>query len=744
MIALLLACGSEPTTETKPLEQPKTPNVVFITMDTTRRDRLGTYGYEPAKTSRIDAFANQGYRFQHTYSSIPLTTPSHASMLTGLYPPHHGIRNNGDAILPDAIQTLPEQLHAHGYQTVASVSAFVTTRIWNLHQGFDHYFDEIETQQGGRWAQERVAASVMDDLLSWFDTERESTKPFFMWAHLYDPHHPHIVHPGYEEIDNTYDAEIAYMNDQIDRLYQHVSNIAPDTIWVLIADHGEAFEGQHGESSHGLFLYEETMAIPWIIQPYPALSETQIVNTPSSVVDVPNTVLGLLELPTLENIDGIDAIAEERTHPVYMESNTVQQRFGYHPEIALSNGKDKLMPTANPHLYDLNTDPNETHNLYTESTASEWSDWVGLGRTLYMDSPRFTMDSPDASVMKQLEALGYMGGNNGSSTDLSAYDIDAKDRLDTITELTDIVKSRRLKPETTPEEIIQRFETLLESEPQLAEARLLLGQTYAVAGRKDDAIRTLEQAMALNPESVVVALNLANQHADLGHFEEGIAILEGVLDRVPNDKGAQSNLLRMLSDSGQHDTAIQRGSQWLEETPSQQLQAILGVILVRNQQWELGTEMLRASLADEIPREHVQRSLGHLALRKQDVQTALQAYEAEIKHFPDPDLQLKIAKIYEQQQNWSASAHHYCAVASARPQLTRAHLNCAQTHFNLGNIDAAETALKPALQMAPEGPFVLLLHANILAKQGHTEEATKIFEKAKILREQQVSGQPKR
>lgn len=743
MIALLLACSSEPTSETEALAQPKTPNVVFITMDTTRRDRLGTYGYRNAQTDRIDAFANQGYLFQHTYSSIPLTTPAHASMLTGLYPPHHGIRNNGDAILPDAIQTLPEQLRDQGYQTVASVSAFVTTRIWNLHQGFDQYFDAIETQQGGRWAQERVAADVMDDLLSWFNTERNTTSPFFMWAHLYDPHHPHIVHPGYEQIGNTYDAEIAYMNDQIDRLYQQVSTTAPDTIWVLIADHGEAFEGQHGESSHGLFLYEETMAIPWIIQPYPPLSETTIIHTPSSVVDVPNTVLNLLHLPKLDNIDGIDAITGSRTLPVYMESNTVQQRFGYHPEIALSNGEYKLMPTANPHLYDLKTDPNETTNLYTDSSASEWTNWVEHGRTLYAENPRFTMDSPDASVMKQLEALGYMGGNNGSSTDLSTYNIDAKDRLTTISELTDIVKIQRVKPDTQPEEIIQRFEILLESEPQLAEARLLLGQTYAAAGRKEDAIRTLEQAMALNPDSVVVALNLANQHADLGHFEQGITILEGVLARVPNDKGAQSNLLRMLSDNGQHEIAIQRGSQWLEETPSQQLQAILGVILVRNQQWELGAEMLRASLADEIPREHVQRSLGHLALRKQDVQNALQAYEAEITHFPDPDLQLKIAKLYENQKNWPASANHYCAVSSVRPKFTRAHLNCAQTHFNVGNIEAAEKSLESALHLSPQDPFVLLLHANILAKQGQTEQATKIFEQAKKIRQQQVSGQPK-
>ena len=118
--------------------------------------------------------------------------------------------------------------------------------------------------------------------------------PAFIWAHLYDPHHPHVTHEGYESIENTYDAEIAYMDDQIDRLYQQITADAPNTIWILIADHGEAFEGQHGETSHGLFLYDETMRIPWIIQPYPPLSETRSLATPASVVDVMPTIQGLL------------------------------------------------------------------------------------------------------------------------------------------------------------------------------------------------------------------------------------------------------------------------------------------------------------------------------------------------------------------------------------------------------------------------------------------------------------------
>ena len=346
-------------------------------MDTTRKDRLGTYGYGEGKSDGLTDFASRGYRFENAYSSIPLTTPAHASMLTGLYPPHHGIRNNGDAILPDAIETLPEILQTEGFQTVASVSAFVTTRIWNLDQGFDVYYDEIAQQQGDRWAQERFAEAVVDDLLSWWTNERNPDAPSFLWAHLYDPHHPHVTHEGYETIANTYDAEIAYMDDQIDRLYQQISADAPNTIWVLIADHGEAFEGQHGETSHGLFLYDETMRIPWIIQPYPALSTTQSLSTPASVVDVMPTIQGLLGLPISENIDGIDAISTTRTNPVYMESNTVQQRFGYHPEIGLSDGAHKLMPTVSPHLYNLTSDPNETNQPVDRHPLN------GLGDVVY-------------------------------------------------------------------------------------------------------------------------------------------------------------------------------------------------------------------------------------------------------------------------------------------------------------------------------------------------------------------------
>lgn len=727
------ACDTPSTPEQQTITNK--PNVVLITMDTTRKDHLGLYGYGAAKTETIDAFGQHGYVFERAYSSIPLTTPSHASMLTGLYPPHHGIRNNGDAILPEAIETLPEMLQKSGFTTVAAVSAFVTTRIWNLDQGFDQYFDTIAEQDGGRWAQERFAEQVVDDVEKWLHT-KDADKPFFLWTHLYDPHHPHITHEGYTDIANGYDAEIAYMDDQIGRLQTLVEQKHPNTIWILIADHGEAFpeteEDSHGESSHGLFLYEATMHIPWIIQPYPALESTQKISHPSSVVDITTTILSMLDLPIPEGLDGVDAIHTAHIEPVYMESSVAQQRFGYHPEIAIIQDSYKLMATVSPRLFDVLTDPMEQNNVFASSQTVQiehWQDSIEYAQQLYLSPPKFDLTSPDVAVQKQLEMLGYMGGDTNTNIRLEDYTKDAKDHVATITELEQLVKSQRKGQKEYPA-LIQQLETIIAREPQLAEARLLLGQLYARIGDNDKAISVFEEAYQRSPNSVILALNLANQYAAQSKFDQGIAILEDVLQRVPGDVGARSNILRMLSDAKRNEEAINKGALWLQESPSSTLQAILGVILVRDGKMELGEEMLTASLSDGIPREHVHRSLGHIALQKQDLATALQQYETELQHFYDAQLEKTLGKLYEKQQNWPKASEHHCHVLEKTEKNTTLELHCAQSLFNMERYEEANLHLQNAKEQSPDDAFVLLLEANLLDKMGEKEKAKETFERA--------------
>ena len=228
-------------------------------------------------------------------------------MFTGLYPSHPRIRNNGDTILADDITTLAEHLQHHGYDTAASVSAFVTTRVWNLDQGFEQYFDDLPVNtERSNWGQERPAEEVVDDLLEWF-TKRELNKPYFVWAHFYDPHDPHEApeqyHVGFKDL---YDAEIAYVDVQIKRLLDGFGG-DENTIWVLIADHGEAFNHEHNESSHGLYLFDPTMRIPFIIKPVAQFNETKIINDQHPSISL--LLDRLLGLPPLSNIDGIDVLS---------------------------------------------------------------------------------------------------------------------------------------------------------------------------------------------------------------------------------------------------------------------------------------------------------------------------------------------------------------------------------------------------------------------------------------------------
>ena len=228
---LVLACSSSSPVATPP---PPRPSLVLVTMDTTRRDRVGAYGYALAHTPNVDRFAAEGIRFDRAYATVPLTTPAHSSIHTGVYPTKHGVHSNGDAVLPESLTTLAELLQASGYSTAAAVSAFVTTRAWNFDQGFDTYLDDLSgKEKANRWRQERPANEVVDDAIAWL-TAQPTDRPTFLWVHLYDPHRPYEAPAAWKAQvpDRPYDAELAFMDDQIGRLRAAVDQRGVPTAWI--------------------------------------------------------------------------------------------------------------------------------------------------------------------------------------------------------------------------------------------------------------------------------------------------------------------------------------------------------------------------------------------------------------------------------------------------------------------------------------------------------------------------------
>ncbi len=320
--------------------------MLLITLDTTRADRLGAYGYAGAHTENLDALAARGQRFDHAYSPLPLTIPAHGSLMTGRYPAEHGVRANGDAWLEPEERMLAEVFREAGYATAASVGAFVTTREWGFGQGFQQYFEEMP-HGSDFWHAERGAAAVVDDLIAW-KRGREDDRPVFAWAHLYDPHLPHVAgEPWISEVEGrSYDAELAYMDDQIGRLLEAFD---PDnTLVVAVGDHGEGL-GEHGEVTHGLFVYSSTMRVPWIAAG-PGIP-TEVVSQPVSLVDLAPTVLARAGLPPLATASG--GVVPGESRPVYLESWQLEQRFGVAPHVAVIDDGYKLIDLPKPELYAL-------------------------------------------------------------------------------------------------------------------------------------------------------------------------------------------------------------------------------------------------------------------------------------------------------------------------------------------------------------------------------------------------------
>src|SRR5947208_5051882 len=286
-------------------------NVVLITIDTLRADHVGAYGWTRARTPTLDALAREGVVFDRAYAAAPITLASHASILTGRYPPGHGSRDNGIRVSA-TVATLATELRARGFSTAAFVAAFPLDHQFGLDRGFDVYGDRLGHEPDGRPANERPASQVIDDAVAWLrlhaarlppDRPAPPARPFFLWVHVFEPHAPYgRPDTGRPAIDR-YDDEIATVDREIGRLVKVLGPAANDTLIVAAGDHGEAF-GEHGEFAHSIFVYDTTLRVPLIVKIAGGRAGRRV-GDPVSLVDVAPTVMRALG-GEMKDADGID------------------------------------------------------------------------------------------------------------------------------------------------------------------------------------------------------------------------------------------------------------------------------------------------------------------------------------------------------------------------------------------------------------------------------------------------------
>ena len=494
-------------------------------------------------------------------------------MLTGLYPPEHGLHNNGQAALPKGLPTLATELQAAGYETGAFVAAFVLDRKFGLQRGFDTYDDDLSqadpSLQGHH--QYRDGRLVVDAALRWL--RPRSHKPYFCWVHLFDPHYPYLAHEdqyGTEFKDRPYDAELAYVDDQIERLLSTLQRTGAldNTMIVVVGDHGESL-GEHGELAHGMTIYDATLRVPLLIVPPGDTRPAHRVSEPVSLVDLTPTLLHRLGRKPLSNVSGRSLDAALRGEPLtpvpcYAETDEPYHTAHWSPLRALITPQWKYIRSPRAELYDLLADPAELRNLATESPEQlkkleeELAAWERR-----MDQRLASNVALSEQERQTLNSLGY-SSRRDSSGEAERPLRDVKDMLPYYYKLNDAAAMIDAGRHDLAEPVLRE---VLAGDDEYFEAHGELGRCLLRQKRLPEAVQSLRRAMELNPGADKVQSMLGATLLLQKDYPAAVDALEVAIRLNPDLHQNYFNLGMALEKLGKTDEAIKQYGECLEREP---------------------------------------------------------------------------------------------------------------------------------------------------------------------------------
>ncbi|MEO7274416.1 MAG: sulfatase-like hydrolase/transferase [Vicinamibacterales bacterium] len=545
LVSLLVvtACGGAPERRSPTRDVPAR-NLLLITIDTLRADRVGAYGDAAARTPAMDALAARGVRFEHAYSAAPITLTSHATMMTGRYPPGHGARHNGMRV-SSTVPTIADILRQQGLAAAAFVSAFPLDHTFGLNRGFATYSDRMPRGANGRLASERPGRVAADEAMAWLDAHR--SERFFLWLHLFEPHAPYGDPSDGRPVAARYDDEVAEADRQAGRVIEALGAARASTLVIMTADHGEAF-GEHGEVSHSLFVYDTTLRVP-LVMAGPGIRPT-VVTEPVGLVDLAKTMVTQLGVGSLD-ADGIDLSPALRgealpARELYAETFAPLLDFGWSPLRAIRSGAFKFIAAPKPELFNVAVDAGETQNLAAADTARRASLSERVERISSATLPLSTAADPDAAA--RLQALGYVssGGAGGGGPRP-----DPKDRRELARRLAQVTSG-----ELSGAALRTTLEQILNEDPQNPQAHVRLG--YVLLERRECARAETHFAAAIAGQlpGADAFLGLASCQAAARQFAAAGATLVKAEQAEPDNPMVVANRGILLSDSGQPREAV--------------------------------------------------------------------------------------------------------------------------------------------------------------------------------------------
>jgi len=547
-------------------------NVLLVTIDTLRRDRVGAFGGPAGLTPTLDRLASEGLRFTRAYTSAPLTLPAHASLLTAVSPPRHGVRANGLFRLGPSLPTLATVLQQAGYRTGAFVGAFVLDARFGLDRGFDLYDDRYGEKHAGDDTEgaERRGEDVVKPAAAWI-SHPQSNPPWFAWVHLYDPHEPYRAPEPYASQHAAYDAEVAYADAMVGRLLADIGPAALEqTLVVVAADHGESL-GEHGERSHGVFAYDVTMRVPLIVWAGRRLGGHSW-DELTRLIDVTPTILDLVGVAAPSGLEGRSLVAamassDTAAPPAYFEAMDANITRNWAPLTGVVSGHDKLIDLPIAELYDVDADPHESSNLFSAqgARASALQSLLRTASAFARDGASNERTALSADARQRLQSLGYIATAAAPGTRVYSDKDDPKQLIEPANELN---RSLALFKSGSVPEAIESVRAIIRAHPDFSTAYGVLASMAHDTGNVADAIETLDTIVRRGVADQSVLVVLAGYLQESGALARSAEVLEAVVAAHPDYADAFNSLGVAYSRMGQRERARAAFQKVLELDPT--------------------------------------------------------------------------------------------------------------------------------------------------------------------------------
>lgn len=727
-------------------------NYILITVDTLRADRIHCYGFPLVETPTMDLFASRGVLFERCIAQTPLTLPSHTSLLTGTHPLFHGVRDNGGFLVPQELVTLAEVFREKNYKTSAFVAAYVLDSKWGLNQGFDTYFDQFDLSKYTSISLGNVQRSgdeVIDEALRWLDQHKNER--FFTWVHLYDPHTPYEPPSPFREKypNRPYMGEIAYTDSQLGRLWGYLeeNNLIDNTILIFAADHGESL-GEHLESTHGFFIYQEGIHVPLIfVTPFDDLHgirREEVV----SLVDIMPTVLEMDGMPFPSQVQGkslLPLFFDEKKNKVsfaYAETYYPRFHYGWSELKSIQEDRFKLIIAPELELYDLASDPDEQINLFS-SHPEEARKLMRIAEQFMGESSQGAFDIDyrhiDEETRQRLGALGYIGTFVDQSSLEGKRLGNPKEKIMIFNQLS---QAKELMLEDKYDEAVALINRIVEADPDVVDAYFTLGNLYFKKREFRNALDSFFKVLERRPSDSFTVINIANAYIGLGEIDEAEKFVLSVIDLIPPDSQLYYLLGNIKNLKEEHDEAIKYYKECLRLNPfSASGYNALGGIYVIQERWAEAEEYLLKAQEYNPKLRNLHYNLALIREEKGELIKAVDEYKMELENIPHNFRAcFNLSRVYRTLGDVQEEEKYLNQTIEINPDFPMSYFYLARIYLNRGErFDEAVSLVEKGIELKPDKkdlPLGYFLLADLYSRLGYPGKSLEYAQKGKKLSEE--------